>query len=111
LRHILPSVIENHLRLEPFTGKQALEIILKAGKKLIERDAATQLVRGVGKRSGVLVVLSSKGEEAFRHADNGLGELIVEPALLSVMCFYQNAARIQTKAEKISAGLLQQKEI
>jgi hypothetical protein len=111
LRHILPSVIENHLRLEPLTGNQALEIILKAGKKLIERDAAMILVRGVGKRSGVLIVLSSKGEEAFGHADNGLGELIVEPALLSVMCFYQNAARIQTKAEKISAGLLQQKRI
>jgi Predicted ATPase (AAA+ superfamily) len=111
LRRILPSVIENHLRLEPLTGNQAFEIILQAGKKLIERDAASRLVRDVGKRSGVLEALSSKGEEAFRGANNGRGELIVEPALLSVMCFYQNAARIQTKTEKISAALIQQTRI
>jgi hypothetical protein len=110
LRNILPSVIENHLRLEPLTGHQALDIIWKTGERLIERDAAMSLVQEVGKRSGILEVLSSKDEEAFGHADNGLGELIVEPALLSVVCFYQNEERKRRKLEKIDSWLIQQKK-
>ena len=57
LRTIVPSVIENHVRLEALSGTQAFEVVANAGGSLIDAAAATLLVRGVGRRAGLLQTL------------------------------------------------------
>jgi hypothetical protein len=107
LRAIVPSVIENHVRLEPLTGRQALQVVEGAGGDLIDRDAATLLVKSVGRPAGLL--------QRLLDADAGLaagGEIVnieVEPAILSVVCFHLNSERLQRGQSTIDVGLVKRK--
>lgn len=107
LRAIVPSVIENHVRLEPLTGRQALQVVERAGGELVDREAAMLLVRSVGRSAGLL--------QRLLEPDAGLaggGEVVnveVEPAVLSVVCFHLNAERLQRGRPTIDVGLVKRK--
>jgi hypothetical protein len=111
LHAIVPAVIENHVRLEPLTGRQALEVVQKAGGILMDQGAARELVAGVGKPAGLLqrlLGLDTAGTEGA--PDAALANLEVEPAILSVVCFYLNAERQRRGQSTIDVGLVKLKK-
>ena len=107
LKAIVPSVIENHVRLEPLSARQALQVVEGAGGELVDRDAATLLVKSVGRPAGLL--------QRLLDVDAGLpsgGEVVnveVEPAILSVVCYHLNAERLQRGKSTIDVGLVKRK--
>jgi hypothetical protein len=107
LRAIVPSVIENHVRLEPLTGQQALQVVEGAGGGLIDREAATLLVRSVGRPAGLLQRLLEP--KAGLAAGGQSGNVEVEPAILSVVCFHLNSERLQRGQSTIDVGLMKLK--
>lgn len=109
LRAIVPSVIENHVRLEPLTGRQALEVVEGAGHRLIDREAAIQLVRSVGRRAGLLQLLLDPEAALGDVADGTALNLEVEPAILSVVCFHLNSERQKRGRSSIDVGLIELK--
>lgn len=109
LRAIVPSVIENHVRLEPLTGRQALEVVEGAGRQLIDREAATQLVQSVGRRAGLLQLLLDPGAALSQGAEGAALNLEVEPSILSVVCFHLNSERQMRGQATIDVGLLKLK--
>ncbi len=109
LRAIVPSVIENHVRLEPLSGRQALEVVEGAGRELIDRDAATKLVRSVGRRAGLLQLLLDPDAALPDAAGNEVLNLEIDPAILSVVCFHLNSERRRRGQSTIDVGLVAQK--
>ncbi|MDM0053545.1 hypothetical protein [Variovorax sp. J22R115] len=107
LRAIVPSVIENHVRLEPMSGKQALEVVEGAGRDLIDRDAATLLVKSVGRPAGLLQRLLDP--EAGVTSGGEVINVEVEPSILSVVCFHLNSERQQRGQSTIDVGLVKAK--
>jgi hypothetical protein len=111
LHAIVPAVIENHVRLEPLSGRQALEVVEKAGGSLVDREAARALVAGVGRPAGLLQRLLGPAPAAADTApDASLANLEVEPSILSVVCFYLNAERRQRGQSTIDVGLVKLKK-
>ncbi len=110
LRTIVPSVIENHVRLEALSGKHALEVVENAGRSLIDHDAATMLVRGVGRRAGLLQMLLDPDASAASESEGSMLSLEVDPAILSVVCFYLNAERQKRGQRSIDVGLVKLKK-
>jgi hypothetical protein len=110
LRAIVPSVIENHLRLEPLDGEQARLVVEGAGKTLVDSKAAELLVRSVAHQAGLLQLLL--GNSARSNPDDGstLHDLVVEPAILSVVCFYLNTERQQRRRSTIDVSLVKLKK-
>ncbi len=108
LRTILPSVIENHVRLEPLSGPQALEVVTHAGGSLIDAAAATLLVRGVGRRAGLLQTLLEAA--APSGAGDALSGIEVDPSILCVVCSYLNTERQKRGQATIDVGLVQLKK-
>ena len=93
LRHRLPSVMHNRLRLCPMNGEQALSAVIRAGGHLIGEDVAARVVRFVGAESV--------------GGSTDLATLNVEPALLSVFCRELNLTRIERNEPQITAELLE----
>jgi hypothetical protein len=107
LRAIVPSVIENHVRLEPLAGRQALAVVEGAGRGLIEREAATLLVKSVGRPAGLLQRLLDP--DAGVTASGEVVNVEVEPAILSVVCFHLNSERLLRGRATIDVGLVKVK--
>jgi Novel STAND NTPase 1 len=110
LRTIVPAVIENHVRLEPLTGRQALEVVERAGGPLIDASAAEALVRSVGRPAGLLQRLLDPEAAADGEDAQAISALEVEPAVLSVVCFYLNAERQRQGQSTIDVGLVKLKK-
>ncbi len=91
LRNRIPSVILNRFRLRYMNGQQALEVTDQTKDRLLERSVAESIVRFVA--------------GAADSVD--LETLRVEPALLSLVCQELNGKRIQQKASRIDAALLE----
>jgi WD40 repeat protein len=89
----IPSVMHNRLRLCAMNGEQALAAVLRSGGHLIGDDVAKRVVRFVG-------------AEDIRGRD-GLANLNVEPALLSVFCRELNLSRVERGELRITAELLE----
>lgn len=87
LRHAMPSLVQNRLRLEPMTSTQALEAVRRPGGQLVSEGAAQAIVRFV-----------AGGSERANAA--------VEPSLLSLICRELNDARLAQGREEISLDLL-----
>jgi hypothetical protein len=107
LRAIVPSVIENHVRLEPLTGRQALQVVQRAGGGLIGAEAAALLVQSVGKPAGLLQRLLDP--DAGVAAGDTVVNVEVEPAILSVVCFHLNSERLNSGRSTIDVGLVKVK--
>jgi hypothetical protein len=110
LRTIVPSVVENHVRLEALSGNQALEVVEKAGGNLIDHEAATALVRGVGHRAGLMQLLVDRATSSEAEPEGAVSGLEVDPAILSVVCFYLNAERQRRRRRSIDVGLVRFKK-
>jgi Novel STAND NTPase 1 len=94
LSEMMPSTMENRMRLLPLDGRQALKAVLNPGRKLVKPPVARRIVR---------FVAASKRDE-FRAGEGGDGEageeldlteLKVDPALLSMVCSALNKKRLQ----------------
>jgi WD40 repeat protein len=93
LRDRMRSVGSNRLRLQRMSGANALEVITRAGARLIAPDAAERVVRFVAGRP--------------EEDQAPLASFDVEPALLSVVCRQLNNKRRSQEAPQITTGLLQ----
>ncbi len=91
LRDIMPSIAANRKHLLPMDGRSALEVVSQA-PHLISAEVATQVVRFVGKADS---------------AERDLAEVVVDPALLSVMCSELNEKRRRRGETTISGDLLE----
>jgi len=109
LRAIVPSVIENHVRLEPLDGEQAREVVVRAGKTLVDTNAAQLLVQSVAHQAGLLQLLLGDADGTRNESDASLRGLVVEPAILSVVCFYLNTERQAQGHATIDVGLVKLK--
>jgi hypothetical protein len=110
LRAIVPSVVENHLRLEPLDGEQARLVVEGAGKTLVDSKAAELLITSVGHRAGLLQLLVGNRTRDNPGDNSALRELVVEPAILSVVCFYLNTERQARQQKTIDVGLVKLKK-
>jgi len=87
LKRAMPSISQNRLRLAPMTGAQALEAVLRPGRRLVSDEVAAAIVRFVA------------GGAEIANAE-------VEPSLLSLICRELNDARIAQGRTEISLDLL-----
>jgi hypothetical protein len=111
LYSIVPSVIENHLRLEPLDGEQARDVVRNAGKALVDATAAELLVQSVAHPAGLLQRLLNERLEAAKPASSpNLRDLVVDPAILSLVCFYLNGERQRRRQARIDVGLVKLKK-
>jgi hypothetical protein len=97
LKERIPSLYHNRLRLLPMNGEAACNVVAQA-QVLIKPDVAEKVVRFVA---------------AEERLDKPQKDLVIEPALLSVVCRELNNKRKELKEPRISADLLEgsQKEI
>ena len=107
LRAIVPSVIENHVRLEPLSGEQARQVVEGAGRELVDREAATLLVQSVGRPAGLLQRLLDP--QAGVVVGGEVVNVEVEPSILSVVCFHLNSERLRRRQSTIDVGLVKVK--
>lgn len=87
LKRVMPSLSQNRLRLAPMSSEQALEAVLRPGRRLVSEEVAAAIVRFVA------------GASELANAE-------VEPALLSLICRELNDARLAQGREEISLDLL-----
>ena len=87
-RSRMPSLLPNRFRLERMTATQALSVIEKGGRDLVDAEVAREIVDFVS---------SSQRKQATRSMERR----DVEPALLSVVCEELNRRRL----DRIRRGL------
>jgi hypothetical protein len=107
LSQMMPSTMENRMRLLPLDGRQALKAVLNPGRKLVNPPVARRIVRFVAASKRDEFSRDGAGEgEAGEELD--LGELKVDPALLSMVCSALNKKRLQSTPPlpEISVALL-----
>lgn len=89
----MPSLLPNRFRLERMTGAQALEVVQRGGRDLVDAEVAHDIVDFV-----------SRSQRA--HSVRSVEQRDVEPALLSVVCDELNRRRIVAGRPQITADLL-----
>lgn len=99
LRPLIRSVMNNRLRIQPMSGEQAYDVVVKAGGELVDKRVATPIVRFV---AAAINPSGPTGDGAER-----LGNLEVDPALLSLFCRKLNDQRIELGQSKITADLME----
>jgi tetratricopeptide (TPR) repeat protein len=87
LRPVMPSLLQNRVRLAPMTTMQALEAVRRPGGHLVSEQSAEAIVR-------------------FVAGGSGRADAAVEPSLLSLICRELNDARLAQGREEISLDLL-----
>jgi WD40 repeat protein len=93
LKGRIRAISQNRFRLRRMNGLNALQVVTRAGRRLVEREVADNIVRFV----------AGRGEAD----ETPLADLEVEPALLSVVCRELNNKRRLQGAPRITSGLLQ----
>jgi tetratricopeptide (TPR) repeat protein len=89
----MPSLLPNRFRLERMTGAQALDVVQRAGRALIEPEVARDIVDFVS---------TSQRKQTSRAVE----QRDVEPALLSVVCDELNRRRVERGQSRITGDLL-----
>jgi hypothetical protein len=84
--HELPSLMRNRLQLLPMTGSQAFDAVYGSASHLMSSDTAEQVVRFVASEKHA-------GPAAGETETTPLDDLVVEPALLSLVCRGLNESR------------------
>lgn len=97
VKNQIRSIGYNRFRLTRMNGLQALDVVLKPGKALIDENVAVRLVQFVAGAGEIAV------EEGYFMEE--LGKLEIEPALLSVVCRELNIKRLQQFQPKITSDL------
>ncbi|CAA0123962.1 Uncharacterised protein [Halioglobus japonicus] len=99
LRERLRTIMSNRVRILPLTENQALEVVLKPGKNIVDVNVAKELVNFVAGQSAANFV-----------ARDGTQNKYVEPALLCVILRELNNQRLAAGEEKISSQLIAKKQ-
>ena len=89
----MPSLLPHRFRLERMTGAQALEVVERGGRHLVEPAVARDIVDFVS------------GSQRKRQSSDPASRK-VEPALLSVVCDELNRRRIERRQATVTADLL-----
>ena len=89
----MPSLLPNRFRLERMTGAQALDVVQRGGRDLVDAEVAHGIVDFV-----------SKSQRA--HSVRSMEQRDVEPALLSVVCDELNRRRVDAGKAQITADFL-----
>ena len=96
-RSRMPSLLPNRFRLERMTATQALSVIEKGGRELVDAEVAREIVDFVS---------SSQRKQATRSMERR----DVEPALLSVVCEELNRRRLERNQPRITADLFTEEQ-
>ena len=96
LSEMMPSTMENRMRLLPLDGRQALKAVLNPGRKLVKPPVARRIVRFVAasKRDEFRADEAGDGEAGGEELD--LADLKVDPPLLSMVCSALNKKRLRS---------------
>ena len=97
LRSRMPSLLPHRFRLERMTAVQALAVIERGGRDLVEPEVAKEIVEFVSTSQRKQVVRSMERRE-------------VEPALLSVVCEELNRRRLERNQARITLDLLTEEQ-
>jgi WD40 repeat protein len=94
----IPSLLRNRLRLLPMSGEQAFEAVHLTASHLVDEPLARGIVR---------FVAAAQEESATNEATHeSLNDLVVEPALLSLVCHGLNEKRQAQHKSTFDAALL-----
>jgi len=104
LKRYLPSIKESRFRVVQMTALQAMDAVMKPAKKLIEKDVAAEIIK---KLPGI----SDLDFETPTSDLDNVKRFVVEPFLLSLICYEINEKRIEKKLDKINPELVAQFDI
>lgn len=99
LKKMMPSIRNSRYRVLQLTTKQALEAILKPGKNLVTEEVAIEIIKKLPE------VTNQDFYDIASDTDN-LKRLLVEPFLLSMICYQLNERRLEHNEEIISYELV-----
>jgi WD40 repeat protein/tetratricopeptide (TPR) repeat protein len=92
-KKLIPSLMENRMRLSRMREEQALEAVLGPGHEIVDEATAGEIVRFVAGRGRVAELVGEQAEEVKEVADEDVGEIEIDPALLSLICSELNLKR------------------
>ncbi|HEY4932817.1 MAG TPA: hypothetical protein VII23_14705 [Terriglobales bacterium] len=98
-KHELPSILRNRLRLLPMSAKRAFEAVHETAPHLVDHELAQKIVDFVAAAQG-------DGVGKAIETPDSVGELAVEPALLSLLCSGLNEKRKAQGKATFDAELL-----
>ena len=104
LKKYLPSIKDSRFRVVQMTALQAMDAVMKPAKNLIEKDVAAEIIK---KLPGISPLdFETTGSEL-----ENVKRFVVEPFLLSLICYEINEKRIEKKLAKINQELVSQFDI
>ena len=104
LKKYLPSIKDSRFRVVQMTALQAMDAVMKPAKNLIEKDVAAEIIK---KLPGI----SDLDFETSASDLDNVKKFVVEPFLLSLICYEINEKRIEKKLDKITQELVSQFDI
>nr|WP_320194230.1 tetratricopeptide repeat protein [uncultured Desulfobacter sp.] len=116
-RQVMPSLMRNRMRLMPMNGSQAFDAVYETGgKKLVNEKTAKDIVRFVAavqkkERAGQDPLKAPESRPSVQKNDQpelpiSFQNLVIEPALLSLVCSELNSKRKAENKNKIDRELL-----
>ena len=104
LKKYLPSIQKSRCRILQMTALQAMQSVLKSAGNLIEIPIAKEIIKKLPD------ITELDFDELADDSDHGK-RLLIEPFLLSLICFQINEKRIELGLEKFTAELVAAFEI
>lgn len=99
LKKNMPSLNKSRYRIVQMTFIQAMEAVTKSAKGLIDNEAAAGIIK---KMPGI----TDHDFDAVAEDTDNVKRLLVEPFLLSLICFQINEKRIERKLDKFTPELI-----
>ncbi len=103
-KNYLPSIKNSRFRIMQMTVEQAMDAVIKPAKGLVEKNVAVAIIKklpGISDRE--FNALSNDKDDRYRF--------VVEPFLLSLICYQLNEKRIEKELDKITMQLVSQFDI
>ncbi len=104
LKAFLPSMKDSRFRVVQMTVFQAMDAVMKPANNLIEKDVAVAIINKLPGISKLDFDLSANEKETRT-------KLLVEPFLLSLVCYEINEKRIEKGLDKVNLELVSQFDI
>jgi len=101
LKADLPSIKNSRFRVMQMTVEQAMDAVTKPAKGLVEKDVAEEIIK---KLPGI----SDHDFDASAIGQDNVNQFVVEPFLLSLICYQINEKRIEKGWDKINLELVSQ---
>ncbi|MDQ6761026.1 MAG: AAA family ATPase [Bacteroidota bacterium] len=104
LKTFLPSMKDSRFRVVQMTVFQAMDAVMKPANNLIEKDVAVAIINKLPGISKLDFDLSANEKETGT-------KLLVEPFLLSLICYEINEKRIEKGLDKVTLEMVSQFDI